>query len=517
MRNAMRKHIPTLLIALFLSQTPIFSQNRELPDALQFKLNLTDYSMLADQDVRLGEGFEFGYFRNIAPFLNIGVPLKLGLAKLPYTSGTTVTTSADLVFQIQNMRTSARVVPYAFGGAGYFFEKFENGHAQFPFGAGLNFRISPYAYINLQGEFRKALVDNRDNLQAGLGFVYLLHKVEPKPADSDADGTPDVLDKCPAEAGPAVALGCPDRDNDGIGDAEDACPDLAGPVETAGCPDQDNDTVADADDECPDLAGPRALKGCPDRDNDGFSDANDECPEQAGRWNGCPDADFDGVPDKDDRCPDVAGAAENQGCPERKDSDADGVADDQDACPDQPGTVQGCPDTDADGVADKDDPCPATAGAFAGCPDSDGDGLADNLDKCPATAGPAGNNGCPEVKKETQERLDFATQAVQFETGKAQLKKSSYVVLDEVIEILRQYPDYNLAISGHTDNTGSQEENLELSVERARACYEYLVFRGIKAERLRYAGFGEERPIADNKTPEGRELNRRVAFELSLD
>ena len=214
----MRKLVLNLLSVLLLSQTPLLAQNREFPNALHVKLNLTDYSMLAGDDVRLGEGFEFGYFRNIAPFLNVGVPLKLGVAKLPNTTGNTVTTSADLVFHIENMRSGAKIVPYAFGGAGYFLEKFKNGHVQFPFGLGLNFRLSPYGFINLQGEFRKALVDDRDNIQVGLGFVYLLHKEEPKPVDTDMDGTPDVLDKCPVQAGPAVALGCPDADNDGIGD-----------------------------------------------------------------------------------------------------------------------------------------------------------------------------------------------------------------------------------------------------------------------------------------------------------
>lgn len=553
----MRKLFLSLLTLLLLSQTPVTAQNRENPDALHFKLNLNDYSMLGGDEIRLGEGFEFGYFRNIAPFLNVGVPLKLGLAKLPNTSGNTVTFSSDLVFRIENMRPEAKIVPFAFGGAGYFLEKFENGHAQFPFGVGLNFRLSPYGFINLQGEFRKALVDDRDNLQLGLGFVYLLHKEEPKPADTDGDGTPDVLDKCPGQAGPAVALGCPDADNDGIGDVEDACPNEPGPLETGGCPDQDGDAVADKDDQCIDLAGLPSMNGCPDTDKDGFADNVDECPEQAGRWDGCPDTDFDGVPDKDDMCPGESGPVENKGCPHAVDSDGDGVADKDDRCPNEAGVAeyQGCPpppppaDTDGDGVADKDDrcpieagpadnqgcpvkkasdqdgdgvadnddPCPNVAGAFGGCPDTDGDGLADNLDKCPTMAGTAGSNGCPEVKKETKEKLATATQAVQFETGKAKLKSSSYAVLDEIVEILRQYPDYKLAISGHTDDVGDEDENQELSEQRAKACYDYLIFRGIKPERLLYAGFGEYRPIADNKTAEGRELNRRVEFELRVE
>ncbi len=472
----MRKLSLLILLAVCFRLQPISAQNSEFPNAIHAKLNFLDYGLLNEDSFRFSQGFEIGYFRNIAPFLNVGVPLKLGLAKLPGVSGNTVTTSLDVLFHIGNMRSDAKLSPYLFGGAGYFLEDFDAGHLQFPFGAGVNFRISKYAFINVQGEYRKATEDLRDNIQLGVGFVYLLHKADPPPvvplapADRDKDGTPDALDKCPDSPGPAAALGCPDTDGDGLGDNEDDCPNDAGPLET---------------------------KGCPDTDGDGFADKDDECPTVAGRWNGCPDTDFDGIPDKNDKCPNEAGPASNNGCPETvKDSDGDGVPDDRDQCPEQAGTAvnNGCPEEK----------------------DSDNDGVADKDDKCPNTAGPASNFGCPEVKAETKERLAFATKAVQFETGKSVLKDLSFAVLDEMVEILRQYPDYTLSISGHTDNIGDDRSNLRLSEARAKTCYDYLMFRGIKADRLRHAGFGENRPIADNDTREGREQNRRVEFELVL-
>ncbi len=475
----MRKHFLLILLAFCLQVQTVRSQNSEFPNAITAKINFIDYSVLNDaggdtnDGLRISQGFELGLFRNIAPFLNVGVPFKLGIAKLPGVADNTTTSSLDLVFHIGNMRNDAKVSPYAFAGGGYFVEDFEfsTGQLQFPFGAGLNFRISKFAFINLQGEYRKATEDLRDNIQLGLGFVYLPHKSAPKAApvaDRDKDGVPDNLDRCPDKAGPVTALGCPDTDNDGLTDAEDACPNDPGTLET---------------------------KGCPDIDNDGFADKDDECPTQAGRWNGCPDTDFDGIPDKNDKCPNEAGTAANFGCPDNKDSDGDGVADKLDKCPDVAGTAKnsGCPD------------------------DADGDGVADATDKCPNSAGPASNFGCPEVKQETKERLKYATKAVQFETGKAKLKNESYAVLDEIIDIMRQYPDYTLSISGHTDNIGDEKNNQRLSESRAKSCYDYLTFRGIKAERLRFAGFGEERPIAENTTPSGRELNRRVEFELILE
>lgn len=598
-----------ILFAFLLQLESLNAQNREFPNAIQTKVFLADFGQLYDGTPKIGQGFEFGYSRRIAPYLNACIPIKIGLAKLPKTTENTITTSADLIFRIENMKSTGKILPYLFGGAGYFLESFGDGHVQFPFGGGINFRVSPYAFFNLQGEYRHAQVPRRDNLQVGVGFVYLLHKslaspgmTAAAPADTDKDGTPDASDKCPTQPGPAAAGGCPDADNDGIDDTKDACKDEAGPAATQGCPDYDNDGFADKDDECPTEAGmlkgcpdtdsdgiadnkdkcpkeagtpenngcpltamkdsdndgapdeqdecpitpgtvkgcpdtdkdgtadkddecpgvPGAIKGCPDADNDGFADKDDECPNVAGALKGCPDADKDGVADGKDKCPDVAGVAENNGCPPEADTDKDGVVDSKDKCPNAAGpeSNNGCPvvkDTDGDGVADENDLCPTLAGKLSGCPDADNDGVHDKIDRCPNTAGPASNNGCPEVKAETKERLAFATKAVQFESAKATLKSVSYAVLDTVILILRQYPDYKLAISGYTDNVGSEESNLKLSNDRAKACYDYFIFRGIKADRLRYAGFGPARPIKSNDTAEGREMNRRVEFELMLE
>ena len=307
-------------------------------------------------------------------------------------------------------------------------------------------------------------------------------------------------------------------DLDSVADFEDLCPKVAGTIAAKGCPDTDSDGFSDADDKCPTESGP--VDGCPDGDKDGFADNNDECPTEAGRWNGCPDTDFDGVADKDDKCPKEPGIKENFGCPKdkmMKDSDGDGTVDGDDRCPDAVGTIKGCPDTDGDGVADIDDPCPTAKGSFGGCPDTDSDGVADNLDKCPTTAGTSGNFGCPEIKPETKARLQFATKAVQFETGKSILLKSSNSILDEIVQIMSEYPDYYLVISGHTDNVGDDNRNMNLSVDRAAACYRYLVGKGVSPNRIRSRGFGESSPISDNNTAAGRELNRRVEFNLLID
>jgi hypothetical protein len=391
-----------LLLAFTVSLSPLCSQNPEFPNAIQTKINVTDFGLLYDGTPKIGQSFEFGYARYLMPYLSAVVPVRLGLSKLPEAPGNIITNSFDLVIKLENMKTGGKLSPYAFGGGGYFIEDFSKSHIQIPVGAGINFRVSPYAFLNVHGEFRKSVNLNRDNLQIGIGYVYLLHEYVPPPpnvlTDTDKDGVPDISDKCPALAGAATAGGCPDADGDGLTDEEDGCPTESGLPATTGCPDFDSDGLADKDDPCPTVSGDNG--GCPDADADGTPDKDDKCPEKPGPIGnkGCPmatspDDDGDGVPNDRDECPITPGKI--NGCP---DTDADGTPDKDDECPITVGKVKGCPDTDADGAPDKDDACPSVPGTLNGCPDSDGDGIADPQDKCPAVAGVAENNGCPPVK-----------------------------------------------------------------------------------------------------------------------
>ncbi len=310
-----------------------------------------------------------------------------------------------------------------------------------------------------------------------------------------------------------------DSDGDGIIDREDACPDVPGGIGLAGCPDSDGDGIADQEDSCPLVAGLASLMGCPDSDGDGIQDNQDACPREAGlaAFNGCPDTDGDGIVDSKDECPEVAGPESLNGCP---DSDGDGIADKDDACPDDAGleALGGCPDSDGDGVADGDDQCPTVSGlvALGGCPDRDGDGVADQVDKCPDVKGPATNQGCPEIEKADLEKIAIAIKNVQFRTNQTRLRSSSVPVLNDIVGLMTKYPNYNLKIEGHTDSDGKEEANLKLSQGRAKACYDFLVSKGVSPTRMTHAGYGESRPVADNTTDEGKAANRRVDFELIL-
>jgi outer membrane protein OmpA-like peptidoglycan-associated protein len=116
------------------------------------------------------------------------------------------------------------------------------------------------------------------------------------------------------------------------------------------------------------------------------------------------------------------------------------------------------------------------------------------------------------LTQKEQEVMTYAMQGVQFETGSAQLLKSSYSVLDNVVNVLKGNSQLRLSINGHTDKTGNEAANVKLSQQRANACMAYLVSKGISLSRLTAKGYGSSQPTSDNSTPEGRKMNRRVEF-----
>jgi outer membrane protein OmpA-like peptidoglycan-associated protein len=231
------------------------------------------------------------------------------------------------------------------------------------------------------------------------------------------------------------------------------------------------------------------------------------------------DRDGDGVLDVDDKCPDVPGLANLQGCPDR---DGDGIADGDDKCPDVAGIAKylGCPipDTDGDGINDEQDKCPTVAGVarYQGCPipDTDGDGINDEEDKCPTRAGTAANQGCPEIAKEVIEKVTMAAKNVFFATGSYKLLAKSFKSLNEVADIMKADESLMLDIDGHTDEVGTNESNQVLSENRAASVRDYLVSKGVAESRMKSTGYGEEKPIADNKTAAGRAKNRRTEMTV---
>lgn len=111
-----------------------------------------------------------------------------------------------------------------------------------------------------------------------------------------------------------------------------------------------------------------------------------------------------------------------------------------------------------------------------------------------------------------QERL--VLRGVNFATDSAEIDPASAVVLDVAADQLRGRPGVSVVVEGHTDSTGSDAHNQALSQRRADAVRQYLVRKGVPAERLTARGFGESNPIASNDTADGRAMNRRVELEV---
>ena len=175
-------------------------------------------------------------------------------------------------------------------------------------------------------------------------------------------------------------------------------------------------------------------------------------------------------------------------------------------------------DDDKDGVGNSIDQCPNTPIGVTvdavGCPlDSDGDGVLDSSDRCPDT--PKGIKvdevGCPipPVEKVT------VTLYVGFDLDRTDVKAQYKKDLEKVANLLKAYPKINVELEGHTDSTGTDEYNMNLSTRRAENVKKELVEKfNIDASRISTSGFGESIPLDTNDTEEGRQNNRRVVAQI---
>ncbi|MGI6456827.1 MAG: OmpA family protein [bacterium] len=182
------------------------------------------------------------------------------------------------------------------------------------------------------------------------------------------------------------------------------------------------------------------------------------------------------------------------GCP---DSDGDGVCDEDDECPDTPRGVpvdaRGCPEEE-----------PTIQVPPQPCPDSDGDGVCDEDDECPDT--PRGAR--------VDERGCWVVGDVLFDYDKSNIRPEYTPLLNDVATVLKMNPEIRVRIEGHTDSIASHQYNQRLSERRAQSVYNYLLNTGVDPAMLEMIGYGETRPVAPNTTPENRQLNRRIEFNV---
>lgn len=378
---------------------------------------------------------------------------------------------------LRHFRAEQRLVPYVAFGAGVQNTRLEkekagNSDVMFAYGGGLKYFLPEGVALRLDARHLVALADSdaeHDYYQGatvtfGVTFPLDGRKAASAGSDSDGDGIFDSRDRCPGTPADVIAdgNGCPrDTDGDGVIDQRDACP--ATPVGIA----------VDS-------------RGCPlDSDGDGVGDSSDRC-----------EATPSGTPVDASGCPQ----------PRRFDADEDGVEDQADRCPNTPLQVPvnryGCPsDSDGDGVFDIDDRCPDSAPATA--VDASGCVPATPPSAAAVTAPPVAATA---VASQPGFRLD-----VHFAEGKSAIPAKYESQLAAAAEYIKNNPAARFVVEGHTDSIGNEQANQTLSQKRAESVRNALVRQfGIAADRLAARGFGEKQPIADNSTPEGRLLNRRV-------
>lgn len=104
-----------------------------------------------------------------------------------------------------------------------------------------------------------------------------------------------------------------------------------------------------------------------------------------------------------------------------------------------------------------------------------------------------------------------------FETGNAALSSESVSTLNGLLRVLKKYPKNNIIVAGYTDSTGSNAVNQPLSVQRAKAVYDYLTANGLKTKSISYVGYGSANPVASNDTAAGRAMNRRVELLITAN
>ncbi|PQJ80450.1 OmpA family protein [Polaribacter porphyrae] len=325
--------------------------------------------------------------------------------------------------------------------------------------------FDPFVYLG--GDYVSADSMNEGMLGVGFGFnIWVNENIGFNYQHGSKYGFSNkIQDHIQTSAGIVIRFGGKDTDGDGVYDKDDACPDVAGLVEFNGCPDADGDGIKDSDDACPNAAGLAAMNGCPDADGDGVADKDDMCANAKGTKanKGCPDSDGDGVLDKDDKCASTSGPSANNGCP--------------------------WPDTDGDGVLDKDD-------------------------NCKNEVGPASNSGCPVVVNPL-ESLPEITKDINFNLDSAVITSDAASKLDKIYNLISSVDNVTFVIEGHADSLGNDTYNKYLSKRRAESAKKYLVKKGMDASKLETKGYGEDNPIADNDTEEGRAQNRRVVIKLN--
>ncbi len=371
---------------------------------------------------------------------------------------------------------------------------------------GIDFQVA--AVPTFTDDINPAYDEKKDGYWKGtLGILYVFDNSQ---NDSDGDGLTNEQER---------ALGTdpnnPDTDFDGLKDGEEVNKYKTDPLKA----DTDGDGLTDGDEVRKYETDP--LKA--DTDGDGLTDGDEVNKHKTDPLK--MDTDGDGLGD---------GAEVNthKTNPLEKDTDGDGLMDGDEVNTYKTNPTN--PDTDGDGLKDGDEV--NTFKTNPANPDTDGDGLKDGEEVRQYNTNPndrdTDKGGMPDgeevrKKKNPLDPLDDVERArpklelgkkivlegIVFETGKATIKPESEPILEGALETMRENPEVEVLITGHTDNVGKRDKNMKLSADRAESVKQWLVQRGVTATRMTTKGFGPDRPIAPNDTDANKQKNRRIEFE----
>ncbi|HEY3295356.1 MAG TPA: OmpA family protein [bacterium] len=477
---SIRIALAILICALFLS--PVHAQYRDTGVQVGIMGSTTYDNSDGVKNVQPGLQARLSLAATLLPFAQL--ELGGGFTELRSEHSHTVMTPADLIMKLSPGGLSM-LFPYFFGGAGvlnYRYDDFplntaagtvRNGWVPYiPVGAGLQFKLSQVTQLDLRGTYNQMLSSDvspsvtRTQHDRFWGVLAGVQFTASRPnRDWDKDGLSNKDEKR-LGTNPKKA----DTDGDGLTDGDEVHTYHSDPLKM----DTDGDGLADGDEVLKHHTDP--LKT--DTDGDGLSD--------------------------------FAEVTQYQTDPLKTDTDGDGLSDSAEVM--QYKTDPNKADTDGDGLADglevnkyKTDPLKM---------DTDGGTVPDGLEVERGTDPLASADDVPAPQVMMFE-LDkpVVLPGIQFEFNKAVIKPESEAVLIEAYNSLHDHKDIDVEIGGYADAIGSAKANQMLSQKRAESVRQWMINKGIEANRLMAVGYGKTNPIATNDTEEGRALNRRIEFK----
>jgi outer membrane protein OmpA-like peptidoglycan-associated protein len=372
------------------------------------------------------------------------------------------------------------VIPYAFAGIGALYYDVAKippnanpGTAPrswtgvVPAGVGVQYKLTDMVSLDLRGAYNMALNDHVNPIKKDGNDSYLTIALGLRvgrgtgPLDPDHDGLSNKEEK-KLGTNPKLA----DTDSDGLSDGDEVLKYKTDPLKL----DTDSDGLSDGDELLKYKTDP--LKS--DTDGDGLSDGDEVLKYKTD--------------------------------PLKTDTDGDGLSDSQEVQQYKTDALK--IDTDGDELTDGDEVLKYKTDPLK--MDTDGGTVNDGVEVKRGTNPLDPADDVPKIPMEIGKALIL--EGIVFKTNSAEIMPESEKVLNEVVDGLKGNPDVSIEIQGHTDNTGSKAHNMKLSQARADAVKKWLVTKGIDEKRMTTKGFGPDKPVAPNDTPENKQKNRRIEF-----